>query len=174
MEDKRSTSILSPKQFKRENIYVNHLVTDIDIPDLGFLETKRGDSGEPMEAKPREKKSKIFIALIILVLVVLAVLVYLFGGMVSKWVFDIVFDIFEFMSNFTEPWRSIIFGLTSFFIQIFGIPIASLLVMIMSFCYGNVLLGFSMGIVICILANITMFYMFNAAKFKKNTTVEIG
>ena len=127
-----------------------------------------------MEAKTREKKSKIFIALMILVLAVLAVLVFLFGGVVSKWVFNIVFDIFEFMSNFTEPWRSIIFGLTSFFIQIFGIPIASLLVMIMSFCYGNVLLGFSMGIVICILANITMFYMFNAAKFKKNTTVEIG
>ena len=164
MGDKAVKEASSPKQFKRENIYINHLVADMDIPDLKFIETKFDEQDDSILQTRRKRLNKVLIALLILAILGVGVLVYYFGNVVSRWVFNTVFDIFEFMSNFKEPWRSIIFALSSFFIQIFGIPIASLLVMIMSFCYSSILLGFSVGIVVCITANITMFFMFNAAK----------
>lgn len=163
----------SPLLANKENVYVNHLVADDQVPEFGHSEPLI-DADLPENSRRKSLLRVLAIAGIILSVVAVAFGVYMYGGLVAKWIYDTLFDVFDWIGEFAEPWKCMICFAVSYLLQIFGVPIASLLVMIISFCYNSVVKGFVISFIVCLASNITMHFMFNAAKREKQLAEDEG
>jgi hypothetical protein len=103
------------------------------------------------------KKALLWLILICLLLV-LGYLVYQHGGKLLATAYEKIISMFEYLATFREPWKTLILTLTSYLVQILGIPIFCVVCMIVSFCYSSYLMGFAVCMTVCILSNITLYF----------------
>lgn len=99
------------------------------------------------------------LALVIALVLVLAYLGYEHGGKMLGVAYDKFISVFEYLATFREPWRTLILTMTSYLVQILGIPIFCVVCMIVSFCYGSYLIGFAVCMTVCVLSNITLYFV---------------
>lgn len=105
-------------------------------------------------------KAKVAIWVIVIgVVLVLAYLGYEHGGKMLGVAYDKFISVFEYLASFREPWKTIILTVTSYLMQILGIPIFCVVCMIVSFCYGSYLIGFAVCMTVCVLSNITLYFV---------------
>lgn len=105
--------------------------------------------------------------------VILIGLIYLYGKLVVESLFDLLFLIFDQVYYFSEPWRSFFLIISSFTIQVLGIPIATVLIMIVSYCMASIFIGFLYSMVITIATNTVFYYgIKKAAQIKNRQTPE--
>jgi RsiW-degrading membrane proteinase PrsW (M82 family) len=103
------------------------------------------------------KKALLWLVLICVLLVV-GYLAYQHGGKLLATGYDKMINMFEYLATFREPWKTVILTLTTYFVQILGIPIFCIICMIVSFCYSSYLMGFAVCMTVCILSNITLYF----------------
>lgn len=99
----------------------------------------------------------------------IAVLVYFYGPTVVTFLYDKLFSFFEYMHEFKEPYRSMIFFATSYLLQIFGAPIASVLITLISFCSESIWIGFLISYPVSLCSNTTLYFVFR----KTESTYEV-
>lgn len=95
---------------------------------------------------------------VLAILAVLGYLTYQHGGKLLATWYEKFLSVFEYLATFREPWRTLILTITSYLIQILGIPIFCVVCMIVSFCYGSYLIGFAVCMTVCVLSNITLYF----------------
>jgi hypothetical protein len=74
---------------------------------------------------------------------------------------DMLIDIFESIREFQEPYKSSLFFVVSFTIQAAGVPISSLVAVIIAYCYSSMLTSYLLSLSACLLANLTICWFFS-------------
>lgn len=115
-----------------------------------------------MRAEPGWPNARCILStlLIAAILVIIFFLVYFYGSTVAEKAQNMVFDLFESLHDFPEPYRTMIFFITSYLIQVLGIPIACVVITVIGFCYASYIWGFCVSMPVCICNNITLYYVF--------------
>lgn len=115
-----------------------------------------------MASEPGWPNARCILTSLLLVTIVgiLGLLIYAYGSTVAKKANELVFELFEYLHSFPEPYRTIIFFLTSYLIQVLGVPIACVIITVIGYCYESYILGFAVSMPVCICTNISLYYLF--------------
>jgi uncharacterized membrane protein YkgB len=98
--------------------------------------------------------------LFILITVPVCLLIYLYGPTVAVKTQELVFNLFEYLHEFAEPYRTIVFCVASYTIQVLGVPIACVLITVIAYCYESYVYGFAVSMAVCVCTNVTLYFLF--------------
>ena len=134
-----------------------------DRRSLSFTLKKEADSASrKLKAEKGWPNARCILITLLLILVasILGVMIYFYGGTVVGGALSIIIAFFEYLHGFQEPYRSGIFFLTSYGLQVFGAPISSLLITLVAYCVRDFLHGFLISYPVSLCANITLYFVF--------------
>jgi hypothetical protein len=133
-------------------------------------------SSVPIKATQRPSnfaKVAIWITVALCLIAVVAI-VYLYGGRVFKFANEKVFDLFGILANWNEPWKTLVFLFVALLVQVLGIPIATLVFMVLSFSYGSLLKAVLVGYLTVLAANTIMYFFFRKALLEGKSPTSSG
>lgn len=117
-----------------------------------------------VELKSRNKiPPKVWVSLGFGILGILAIilLIIFFGQDAIAFVYGTIFALFDWIGSIKEPLKSLLLLTTSYGIQVFGIPIGTMILILTAYCLKSFFWGFVYNFAVCLLNNSTLFYIFS-------------
>ena len=117
---------------------------------LSDTDSSAGEDQRQGEPGRRSKRACVAWASCLLLLLIILIRHYYEG------ICEGIFTFFAFVKQFREPFRSGMFWLSSFVVQIMSIPIACIVTVVISYCYSSYWGGYALSLSVCLAVNLVM------------------